>query len=163
MWYNTPRNINQFRAKCTEKLVEREWNRLAELSTIYPSLTSIRTVQSLAGRGAPIIAQPIQSNPEKLRWLIMTLLACPGRLVKYKRDSKICSLCGVPVNDIFPHIVAFCARVQNRKWRTTNILNLIASIQSDPGSATSSLVYWLFLSSDRFRIQQDYVDLFVHL
>ena len=161
MWDNIPSNINEFRIECTKRLVKLEWDRLKLLALQYPSLTPLRTVQSLVRHGDPIVAQSILGNREKLRWIIMTLLSCPGSLVRHLKDLKVCSICEAPIDNIFTHLVAFCVKTQVRVRRdiSTNIQNLIINIQSDPGSAASTLTYWLFLSEDRFRVQQDYVAL----
>ena len=116
-------------------------------------------MQALTRQDAPIIAQDIQSNPEKLRWLVMTLLSCPGSLVDRREGLTLCLLCKVPVNDIFSHLLAFCTKMQSFTRQKQNILNIADSLQSDPESAASTLIYWLFMSSKRFCMQRDFAEL----
>ena len=117
----------------------------------------------ITGRDAPIIHHEILSNPERRRWLIMTLLSCPGDLVVRRTDLVLCSLCNEPVTDIFSHLLAFCTGTLAYIRRKQILLNLSYNIQHDPESAAPTLLYWLFLSETRFRLQWGYVELFLSL
>ena len=129
----------------------------------FPSLIPIRTVLSITGRGAPTISQEIELCPEKRRWIIMILLSCPGNLVRRRAHEMFCILCNEPVNNIFTHLLAFCTKTLNLTWRKQNFSNIISDMQCDSGSACPTLIYWLFMSESRFRLQRDYVDLILSL
>ena len=159
-WYSAPQNVRSFRKRCTEELEKMERSRLRNLAVQYESLNKLRTVLDLTGRDAPIVSQEIRANPEKHRWILMTLLSCPGNLVIRHMGMTLCILCNEPTRDIFTHLLAFCIKTQNYLWREQNMLNMIRSIKSDPGSAPVTLIYWLFMSESRFRLQQDYAMLF---
>ena len=160
-WNNTPRNIRIFQETCTERLVLFERDNLKALAAQFPSLCPLRVVKDLTERGAPVVSRKIQSDPEKHRWLVMTLLSCQGSLVKRHEGMTICSRCSEPVNDIFSHILASCSKIPASCRRKQNIVHLINSMQSDPESAPSTMIYWLFLSENRFRLQHEYVEFFL--
>ena len=161
VWLNTPRNIKVFQARCFEKLVAIERLSLSDKAREYPSLNPLRVVKELAGRGAPIVCPTIQANPEKHRWVIITLLSCRGSLVRRCEGSTLCSACAEPVSDIFSHVLAFCKKTPLKSRRKQNLTHVIQNIQSDPESATPILLHQLFMSEDRFRLQRAYVELFL--
>ena len=160
-WSNAPDNLKLFRTKCSEKLEQLEYSELCSRAVLFPSLAPLRTVISITGRGAPIIQHEILSDPEKRRWFIMILLSCPGALVRRRVGLTFCSLCNEPVNEVFSHLIAFCVITQRCFRRSRNIEELVRNIQTDPESATPTMLYWLFLSADRFRVQRDIVELFL--
>ena len=165
-WLNASGNIRSFQARCTEKLSRVEYDRLSDRAKLFPSLNVLRVVKSLTGRGAPIICPSIQANPERHGWIIMTLLSCPGSLVKRLEGVTSCALCGEPVSCIFSHILAICIKIPSRIKRFQQkqfLARLIQDLKSDPESATSTLIYQLFMSELRFRIQREYAEMFYWL
>ena len=158
---NSTEQARVFKARCIEKLVQIERDSLREKASQYPSLNCLRVVKELAGPGAPIVSPEIQTNPNKHRWIVMTLLSCPGSLVKRVEGATFCAVCAEPVIDVFSHIIAFCTKILPKFRQNQSLAQLIHAIQSDPESAAPSLIYYLFMSENRFRLQQAYAEIFL--
>ena len=157
-WLSNLQGVRSFRSRCTEKLMSNERDKLRDRASQYESLKSLRVVKELVGRGAPIISAEVQANPDRHRWIVMTLLSCPGSLVKRYEGLTSCAVCAEPVSDVFTHLVAFCKKIPVKLRQKQNLKHLVDNLQSDPGSALPTMIHQLFLSGNRFRLQRDYVD-----
>ena len=128
-WSNSTEHARVFKAMCIEKLVQIERDSLREKASKSSSLNCLRVVKELAGPGALLVSQ---TNPNKHRWIVMTLLSCPGSLVKRFDGSTFCAVCAEPVTDVFSHILAFCTKILPKYRENQSLARLIHAIQSDP-------------------------------
>ena len=158
-WTNPPRSFRVFRASCLEKMERLERDRWRNRAAEFPSLNTIRVVKELVGRGAPIVSREIGDNPEKHRWIVMTLLACPGSLVVRNEGGMVCSVCAEPVVNVFSHLLAFCRGIPQKLRESQNLAPLINCLRARPEEAVPDIIYWLFMGANRFRVQQDYAEL----
>ena len=158
-WTNPPQSFRVFRSRCLEKLECMERDKWRFGAVEFSSLNTIRIVKELAGQGAPIVSREIRDNPEKHRWIVMTLLACPGSLVVRNEGGIVCSVCAEPVVDIFSHLVAFCRVIPQNLRESQNLAPMINCLRTDPEESVPGLIFWLFMSENRFRVQRDYAEL----
>ena len=161
MWLNRQEDIRTFQPRCIENLVAIVFEKkLRVRASQYTTLKILRVVKELTGRSALIVCPMIQADPEKHRWIIMTLLSCPGSLVKRSEDGIICSGCAEVVEDIFYHIITSCRKISQKIQQNQVLVHLRSCLLTDPESAVPTLIYYLFMSEFRFRLQLEYLELF---
>ena len=160
VWPHGPNDVRLFKREIETRLARISRTELAERCSKYISLTALRVVRMLVGRADPICDRTVECNPAKRRWCIMTLLSCPGGLVKRTGDSKLCSCCDKEVENIFIHIVARCSKIPQKLRERDDMKRVIEKMNSDPDSAFQTLIHGLFLSEFRFGLQRCYVKFF---
>ena len=162
-WPGGPDNVRQFRREIENRLGTIARVELLARCAKYVSLIPLRVVKSLVGADSPICEPTIESNVDKRRWCVMTLLSCPGSLIKCVMNRKLCSGCSEEVDNIFVHIMTTCSKIPGKLREDIGIQSLISKINSDPDSALQTLTHALFLSESRFCLQLKYVKFFKYV
>ena len=163
LWPGGPNQIRHFAREIEQRMAEIARTELMERCSKYVSLIPLRVVRTLVGNDSPMFENAIEANPEKRRWCVMTLLSCPGGLIKRVAGCKFCSGCSAEVNNVFTHIVTRCSKIPGRLREKSDMQNLIRKMNSDPDSALQTLIHGLFLSESRFSLQNNYVRFFRYL
>ena len=162
-WPDGPRHVGQFRRDIGSKLAEIARVELFEQSIKFTSLIPLRVVRMLVRNDDPICEPTIEANPAKRRWCVMTLISCPGSLIKRVGNSKLCAGCNQEIDNIFIHIMTKCNKIPGRLREEEATQLLIERMNSDPDSALQTLIHGLFLSESRFGLQRNYVKFFQYV